>query len=848
MEARLREQAEREIERQKEIFLKQLMEQKARDSGHTDDQIKWLGRQKIARKANRAKKREGQDVKEISDSEGDQAMSAMLMDSKFIGSMTLLTHSTKSKTKSMRMSQRPGNSSSMSQAQLMAFTMKVPSKMTTSQAAVDAMLKTAVQSQLEGVRIGLGQLQAAKDDIKVISNCFDDICVQLKEFTSLNDKLKLLKEESERHSQCAAAMDNLKTIYDIQSTIVKTFDELRQGKLLDAHKHLMDLELARDDVMLEVYKMQSNSEYDLNIMKAYFTDIDKIGQEMSKQLVYVFSRTLEAIRGSDPGPQQLVSALRIVEREERIDKFCDDRFKATGFLPVGRRRSWRDLCLNALKMLTRDRIEKNLMEDRNVNKQWMARFLELCRLSIPQDLRVIKSGCESCFPPEWNIYQRMIEYYHSALVDKFRELAGETKEKNEIIQLLSWLRVYASPEMLGHPYLGIDVDKLLVDEPLLSRRTIGELVSKFVELTECDLKEWLEKALTQEKDAWYAEHLPDGDASGFYYTSLPSILFPMIEDQVQLAKEINPEIIPHIVMVNVDELVTFTGRYRDAMQAYKNKHFEDRSRFRTFTKIMISIANDCHTCFESSERVKTHIRIAVESDEVTVQSPRASISSVRQHLLNKIDVLKQRWNQNCLAAVAFLLDEIYADLSNHLEDILTRKWYMPSSTLDTICATVEDYFEDHKHLKPTLLNSLLTDLQSRIVREYVKGAESRRISFKDVDERRKCAEQLNNEADRIRIIFERLAKKAETNDQFEIITDVIPAMAEVVKLRDKSLLSLELSTFVRKFPDVTCDQLSGLLMMREDVNRLEAPRLAQEILDQNKFKPKETGPHSKLFK
>uniref|UniRef100_A0A915KJV7 Uncharacterized protein n=1 Tax=Romanomermis culicivorax TaxID=13658 RepID=A0A915KJV7_ROMCU len=35
---------------------------KFRESGHTDDQIKRLGRRKLARKANRAKKREGEDV------------------------------------------------------------------------------------------------------------------------------------------------------------------------------------------------------------------------------------------------------------------------------------------------------------------------------------------------------------------------------------------------------------------------------------------------------------------------------------------------------------------------------------------------------------------------------------------------------------------------------------------------------------------------------------------------------------------------------------------------------------------------------------------------------------------
>uniref|UniRef100_A0A915IKB9 Uncharacterized protein n=1 Tax=Romanomermis culicivorax TaxID=13658 RepID=A0A915IKB9_ROMCU len=94
-----------------------------RDSGHTDDQIEHLGR-KIAQKANRAKKRE--DVIEISDNEGEQTESTTSMDSKFVGSTTLLTDSTKSKTKTTPMSQRPGTSYSTSQVQSTAVTAKVP--------------------------------------------------------------------------------------------------------------------------------------------------------------------------------------------------------------------------------------------------------------------------------------------------------------------------------------------------------------------------------------------------------------------------------------------------------------------------------------------------------------------------------------------------------------------------------------------------------------------------------------------------------------------------------------------------------------------------------------------------
>uniref|UniRef100_A0A915IX45 Retrotransposon gag domain-containing protein n=1 Tax=Romanomermis culicivorax TaxID=13658 RepID=A0A915IX45_ROMCU len=99
---------------------------KFRESGHTDNQIKKLGRRKLAQKANRAKKREGEDVVEISDDEGEKTGSMASGDSKFIGSTTLLTDSTKSKTKTTSTSNMPGTMSSTSQVQSMVATGKVP--------------------------------------------------------------------------------------------------------------------------------------------------------------------------------------------------------------------------------------------------------------------------------------------------------------------------------------------------------------------------------------------------------------------------------------------------------------------------------------------------------------------------------------------------------------------------------------------------------------------------------------------------------------------------------------------------------------------------------------------------
>jgi hypothetical protein len=72
-------------------------------------------------------------------------------------------------------------------------------------------------------------------------------------------------------------------------------------------------------------------------------------------------------------------------------------------------------------------------------------------------------------------------------------------------------------------------------------------------------------------------------------------------------------------------------------------------------------------------------------------------------------------------------------------------------------------------------------------------------------------------------------------------------MADIIDLRDKSLLPLEATSFVRKFPDVHMELLASLLQAREDVGRAEARSIAEEALNHAKYHPKGDEEMLKLF-
>ncbi|KAJ1357703.1 Exocyst complex component S6 [Parelaphostrongylus tenuis] len=595
-------------------------------------------------------------------------------------------------------------------------------------AAVEAMLRTGVQSQLEGIRSAVAHLHTAAEDINSIEAGIAAIHQRLTPFPQLREKMRELRDANARHGQYAAAMENLKHIFNINRTIHDTKLALDQGKLLVAHKSIMDLELARDELLFEVYKSNSpNKDYEKNLLITFFIKVDELVTDLSSNMWFVIGRALEMVKGSESGsgPQELVSCIRIVEREERIDKYyIEKKTHDNAFMPPGRPRNWRKKTFEVLEKTVWSRVEGNQLEDRTLNKAWLARYLEMCRKVIVDDLQLARAAIP-CFPPDYQIYDRFVHMYHNCICKRLREIAAERLEKSELVQLLSWIQTYGGEELLGNRRLQINSSALLEDNPVLSRSSLCSLYNSFIDMTRSDMKNWLEKALSAEKDDWNKHVRPDEDNFGYFYTSLPNIMFGMLRDTVTLAKEVSIEVIPSIINLAIEEFFVFANRYKDEFTSYRNKYFENRSTFREFTSTMIAIANNLQTCIESTDRYMQQVRLSMESDEQQDNFVGGRRSIGRQQIIDNIDRLNARWNSAVGVAVNFLLEEICEDLRPHLAELFSKRWLVGCSATETICITIQDYYVDHRHLRPATRCALFMDLQFRIVGEYLKAIDSR---------------------------------------------------------------------------------------------------------------------------
>ncbi|XP_020781679.2 exocyst complex component 3 [Boleophthalmus pectinirostris] len=677
-------------------------------------------------------------------------------------------------------------------------------------ASVEARLKAAIQSQLDGVRTGLTQLHTALVDVKQIQSSLGDVSKDWRQSINTIESLKDVKDAVVQHSQLASAVENLKNIFSVPEIVASTHQLIEQADLLQAHRKLMELESSRDDLMYEQYRMDSRNTSDMHLISIYFEDVQGLSDELAKQLWMVLQRAMVTVRRD---PTMLVSAVRIIEREEKIDRKMVDRKRQTGFIPPGRPKRWKDKMFQVLEGTVSTRIEGTQSVTREADKMWLVRLLEIMRKYVLDDLIVVQNLMVQCFPPHYNTFNRFFSLYHNAVSTRVTELAAEDLEANEIVSLLTWvLNTYKSSEMMGHPELSAECDVNSL-EPLLPQDVVHELLSKYIQTFTSNITGWLRKALETDKKDWQKETEPEGDQDGYYQTTLPAIVFQMFEQNLQVAAQIDGDFREQVLKLCLKQMNSFLLRYREEVVLYKEEHLRDRQLPQCYVQYMIAIINNCQTFRESINSLKRKYSANPEHTE--------SDAAIERTL-----------NEVAKEGCQYLLDEVFLDLENHLNELLTRKWLSGSHAVDTICVTVEDYFNDFNRIKNPFNQEMTGEALRRVVVEYLKAVMQKRVTFKNADERRDGAERMIKEAEQFKFLFRKLSAGEDTDR----LCGAIAAIAEVFKLTDPTLLYLEVSTLVSKYPDIREEHVQALLAVRGDASR-EMRQMIIGTLSENRAPP-----------
>ncbi|KAL4715479.1 hypothetical protein ACJJTC_009105 [Scirpophaga incertulas] len=715
----------------------------------------------------------------------------------------------------MNMMQRPGQLEKVEQYK---------KRITHKKASIEAQLKSAVQGKLDGVSVGLKQLQQCLDDVQEISVKMDELEELLKGVPPLVASLQAVREEDSRHSQYVTAMDSLKHIFTVPESVAKTKQWIGEGKLLHAHQCLNDLENSRDDLLYELHRLPNQSSHDKIMLKAYFEDVEMVSNLLEKQIKLILARTLNTVRKE---PTVIVTALRIIEREEKRDQMALQQQQQSGFIPPGRPKSWRTKAFEVLECAVAQRIEGTRVDEREDNKLWLVRYLELTRQLILEDLRVVKTLCVPCFPPHYDIVNKYVNMYHTCLSTSLHDVVQNGVEGNEYVTLLSWiLNTYPGDELMGSLQLGIDVTIL---PPLLSDEMMQKLENEYLQKMESNYIEWMEKTLESERAEWNGQQLPEVEPhSNAYHTHAPVIIFQMIDQNLQVTETISKDITFKALLLSIEQVARYANMYRDGVIQFKNSHFADRSRVAYFTHHMITIVNNSEQMARLAQQTQARHWPPARHDPAAERS--------FEKMLNSFQDLRDE-------AARFLLEEAFLDLEVHFDALFTSKWLPSSIPVDTICITLDDYFQDYNHLREKNFEYVINEAQNLVYRKYITAMLSKKISFKTVEEAQQAATKIVKEANQIRSFFRKIAPVGVNVDwPFEVIS----MLAEVLRCQDIEMLSLDLHGVVAKCPDMTEEQLARLVALRADVPRSHVRETVSIALATRP--PQRTSSHPSLFK
>lgn len=684
-------------------------------------------------------------------------------------------------------------------------------------ASVETQLKTGLQSQLDGVREGLKLLQVAQNDIKEIKTNMSWVKESISNIPDLVNQLQIVKEENMRHSQYETAKHNLKHIFTVPDSVKKTKNWINEGKLLYARQSLAELENSRDDLLFELHKLPQTSQADKVMLQMYFDEVSQLSEMMKKQICLILGRTLNTVRKD---PTIIVTALRIIEGEEKADAFHELRKKQTNFSSPGRPKKWKAMALSVLEEAVSQRIEGTQTDERENHKMWLVRHLELTRMLILEDLRVVKTLCSLCFPPSWNIVDNYVRMYHRCLSNHFKDVIQKGLIGNENVSLLSWcLNTYPGTELMSNSDLNIDVS---IYEPLLSTELINSLQESYLSDMENNYKEWMKKTLEKEKEDWM-NAVPPEDDGGYYQSSAPDIVFQIVNQNLQVARTVNQALTDKVLLLSMNQILNFCKLYGEAISQLKNKHFADRNQNPYYTQHMISIVNNCMQFREFAGQWKPDIRT------------KETVKVFEKLLHGYLEIRNE--------AVKYLLTEAFRDLYLHFNDLFTPKWLTSSAPVDTICLTFEDYFQDYIHLKAENFEYVISFAQTHVAKCFIYKIMQGKISFSNYEERKEATNKIKSEVLQIKGFFHKIASNVKIDPNF----DLIDPLVEIIRVQDPEMLLLDLHELVGRFSDINETQLESLLMTRGDLKRSEVRDKVSYILSSRTNQSKDTLIKKSIF-
>lgn len=382
-------------------------------------------------------------------------------------------------------------------------------------------------------------------------------------------------------------------------------------------------------------------------------------------------------------------------------------------------------------------------------------------------------------------------------------------EGNEYVSLLSWvLNTYPGKELMAN--IDLEIDPALIGE-LVKPEMLVQLENKYLATMEKNYSEWMEKTVDTDRQDWHTNVLPDQNDQ-YYHTPAPVIIFQMVDQNLQVCNTIKQELTFRALVLSIQQITKYGQKYEQGIVEFKEQHFKDRSQIPYFTQHIITIVNNCQQMLDLANQMKN----------LYWPKNRTDHSEDFGKLLDTFRDLRDK-------SASFLLEEAFLDLEMQFNNLFTQKWLTTTITVDTICVTLEDYFQDYNHLRTTNFEYVIKEAQRLVTKKFMYALFSKRLT-KAKAECEIISKKIHQEVSQIQKFFDKIAPNiSKTDSPFEVIVN----LSELLK-GDVELLVLDLHNIISKYPSISEDHLMRLFYIRNDIKGNEIREKIRDVMTSKK--------------
>uniref|UniRef100_A0A8B9BJN0 Exocyst complex component 3 like 1 n=1 Tax=Anser brachyrhynchus TaxID=132585 RepID=A0A8B9BJN0_9AVES len=644
------------------------------------------------------------------------------------------------------------------------------SRETQRNSSIQSRLKSTVQSYLEGVSAGLEQLRSAVQEVQSVCQELGAARWALLDCADRFQDLQQMRTLMAEHVQLASVVQVLPQLFSVHEVFSHTLQLLRGQHLLEAHVEIMMMEHLRDNILSQLH-LRGLSSAQATVL-SYFSGLQELNESLAKQLWGIVGSSLQLVQED---PVLFVTAVRIIEREEKID---DTLLLDATFLPPGRPKGWRQKFYHVLQeTITGTHFHTTRMD------AGLSRHLEALQRDIVSELRVVKDLMVQCVPAHYNILSVCTATYHQALASHLQDILREDLDKQALFHLLKWvLHVYHSSEMMGHPDLLPEVDVSSLG-PLISPELVDQTERRYV----ASVLEWMPRTLNREFEEWFREKEPKTDHQGFFQSDLPTDVIEMLNSNIKVTSSITSSLQQKVYNMALEELEAFLGR---SVEPLTPLPFLTDPYYVPYLLAWGLLQGKAHML----------------------------PGSRRAGAMGCCATLQMELLQEQHGAGHFMF--FCASFQPLCVQLASRKWLSGSQLVNSMCEVIDKYAKDFSRVKKPVFTLLLTECEVLVANQYLRALMQKKMVCKSKEERGQFCDRLLQDATQLRELFCSLNLEA------------VFAVRELLCLKDTALLSLEVLGFITKYPDVSDEHISTLLDLRGDVSK-EVRHMVLEMMAQH---------------